>query len=383
MMPQSTRLRRRIPLVHRPPRVLRAFAAACCGVTVACAAGPTGSSSGIGSTTTRDFSLTCSIPTERIFDGGPGRDGIPALESPASVSVAQVDFLDDDSRVLGVEINGEARAYPMIILWWHEIINDDLGGEPLLVTYCPLTGSGVAFDPRVNLEPASVFGVSGLIYENNVMMFDRKTESLWTQLLFGAQCGSLEGAGLFRIPVIETTWGHWRSLYPQTTAVSTNTGVNRPYGPNNPYGGYDSPQNTATLFPSSPFSSERLPKELVLGIVDGGPGVAYPLNTLAAMGSVVALNHESARGKVLVTYVTSANTARAFSRVVDGQELSLTVSDPANLILTDGETGSTWNWLGQATAGPLTGKQLSPIEDAHTIFWFSWSVYHPHTVLYQ
>ncbi len=324
--------------------------------------------------------LQCSIPTSAIFDGGPGPDGIPALEYPEIAGGPAAEFVvRDDDRVLGLEVNGTARAYPLRILWWHELVNDTLGGEYVLVSYCPLTGSGLAFDPNVNGRIKD-FGVSGLLYENNLMMFDRETRSLWSQLLLGSQCGEERGAELVRLPIVETTWGAWRGLHPQTTIVTLNTGYPRDYD-RYPYGTYDQPDNPTTLFPSSEWDPSRPPKELVLGIHDGDASVAYPIGLLAGLGRAVAHNDTVAGLPVLVTYIDASRTMRAFDRRVDGQPATFAVADSGAFTLRDTETGSLWDARGVAVAGPLTGARLEPLADAYTLFWFSWSVFYPTTRL--
>lgn len=324
--------------------------------------------------------LTCSISSTRIYDGGPGRDGIPALTLP-NASLAPQSGFSGDTRVLGVVINGEARAYPLPIMWWHEIVNDRLRGEPVVVTYCPLTGSGLAFDPRVGGE-LRTFGVSGLLFENNLIMFDRETESLWNQLLTGAQCGPEIGAELARIPIVETTLDHWSRLYPQTLVVTTDTGWDREYGVY-PYGNYDALHNSTLMFPSSPWSRERPPKEPVLGVREPGGAVAYPFGVLADIGETVAVNDTLADRAILITYLNAQRTARAFDRTVNGQVLTFDVTDSTELLLTDHETETQWNWKGEAQAGPLEGERLQPLEDAYPLFWFAWSVYYPDTRVYQ
>ncbi len=331
----------------------------------------------LGVTPAPTSNLQCTIPTTSLFDGGVGRDGIPALTQPDVEQIGNADF-NDLTRVLGVVINDVARAYPMPILWWHEIVNDVVGGVPILVSYCPLTGSGLVFDPVVKGQTRN-FGVSGLLFENNLMMFDRETESFWNQLLLGSQCGPDRGTDLNRIPVIETTIGRWRFLYPSSTIVKRDTGFDRPYGAY-PYGNYDVEDNGTTLFPSSPWNRERPPKELVLGIHDGGTeSVAYPFGVLKEMGDVVAVNDSVGIRPVLVTYHDESATAAGFDRRVDGQLLTFAVSDSAAALLTDAETGSTWSPRGEAFAGPLAGKRLTKLEDAYTLFWFSWSVFYPET----
>ena len=127
--------------------------------------------------------FTCSIPLNEIFSGGVGRDDIPALVHPDLGAPGQTPAgLLDTDRVIGVVVNGAARAYPFPVMWQHEVVNDTLGGQPVLVSYCPLTGTGIAFDPRIDGQ-AREFGVSGVLYRSNLMMFDRESESLWTQML--------------------------------------------------------------------------------------------------------------------------------------------------------------------------------------------------------
>ena len=326
----------------------------------------------------------CNVPTDLIFDGGPGRDGIPALTNPEVLSANAADFLSPGRRVLGLVVNGEPRAYPLIVMWWHEMVNDTLGGEPVLVTYCPLTGSGVAFDPVVDGQLRN-FGVSGLLFENNLIMFDRETESLWTQLGMFSMCGEEVGTVLDRLPVIETTWGYWKKLYPNTTIVSTNTGFDRAYG-EYPYGNYDVPFNPVTLFPSSPYSDARPPKEPILGLMEGEAFKAFPFFALRdgiGGGDGGVVNDSVAGLPVVVTYVIDDLTAIAFDRRVGDQTLTFAVADTAAMTLTDAETGSTWDALGNAIGGPLMGEQLRQLTDAHQVFWFAWSVFRRSTALHR
>lgn len=323
--------------------------------------------------------LDCSPQSKNVVDGGPGKDGIPALNRPGLVAAPSATFLRDEDRVLGLEINQSARAYPLLVLWWHEIVNDTLGGEPVLVTYCPLTGSGLAFDPKIDGPPRS-FGVSGLLFENNLIMFDRETNSLWNQLLLGAQCGPARGAALKRLAVTETTWGQWRAWHPRTTTVGTNTGHSRPYG-QYPYGDYARPDNSSRLFPGSPYSAARRPKELVLGVHDGDVSAAYPLDALHLRGLTVAVNDTLNGSPILVTYTGLHRSAAAFDRRLDDRVLTLSVPEPSAGVLVDAETGSSWDLTGRAVAGPLEGRRLRPLADAYTLFWFAWSIFHPDTRL--
>ncbi len=362
-------------------QIHKIIAAAVLSSTVLTACGgdnPTGNDSG-----DTNNSVACDLFSNFVFDGGPGRDGIPALTNPdvAPDSSPDASFLTPDSRVIGVVQNGAARAYPMAVMWWHEIANDTLGGEPILVTYCPLTGSGLAFDPRVGGTTLN-FGVSGLLFENNLMMFDRATESLWPQLLYSARCGTSKGAVLNRIPVVETTWGAWLALHPNSTVVTRNTGFVRQYGLY-PYGDYDVPTNGRLLFPSSPFSSLRPPKELMLGVTLNSESAAYPFGALSTKGSgSIAVVGDTVGGRpIVVTFDKASQTARAFDARVGTQTLSFVVSASDSTMIEDTGSSSKWTAAGLAVSGPMSGTQLSLIADSYTVFWFAWSIFHPETDL--
>ena len=286
--------------------------------------------------------------------------------------------------MLGVVVNGKSRAYPFGILWWHEIVNDTLGGENILVTYCPLTGSGIAFDPRVGGLLRN-FQVSGLLFQANLPMVDRENESLWNQMLLGSQCGMDRGAVLTRIPIVETDWLAWKTDHPNTTVVTRNTGVaNRPYFVY-PYGGYADLNNDFVDFlPAGAFwSNELRTKELVLGVFVGSTAVAYPLAAMAAQGGAVAANDVVASLPVVVTYRSAGNVAVAFDRRVSGQTLTFNVTASAPFTMVDAETGSEWNSAGEATSGSLSGQRLEQVDDAYVAFWFAWSIYYPAIDVFQ
>jgi hypothetical protein len=320
--------------------------------------------------------LQCTIPADELFAAAT-RDAIPSLTTP-EVAQADASFMEDTDRVLGVVVNGEARAYPFGILWWHEIVNDFLGGEDILVTYCPLTGSGIAFDPHVGGQ-LRTFQVSGLLWRTNLTMIDRESESLWNQMLLGSPCGVDRGTALTRIPIVEADWGVWKAQYPNTTVVTPNTGFGgRPYF-SYPYGDYADPDNPFVDFlpPDVTWGTELKTKELVLGVFDGTTATAYSLERLADGGDAVVANDMVGSIPVAVTYRAEGNVAVAFDRRVGGQTLSFDVTSAAPFTMVDAETGSEWNALGEATTGALAGTQLEPIEDSFVAFWFAWSVYYP------
>src|SRR5215471_9732793 len=159
------------------------------------------------------------VPPEEIIGGGPPKDGIPAILNPKFVRPQEAHFLADDDQVIGVARGGEAKAYPLRIMNWHEVVDDSVGGEPLAVTYCPLTASAVVFDRQIHGREV-VFGVSGLLYQSNLLMYDRATESLWSQLGGQSVAGSMASTGLASVPSELTTWRHWRALHPDTLVLS-------------------------------------------------------------------------------------------------------------------------------------------------------------------
>jgi hypothetical protein len=225
------------------------------------------------------------VPAERIERGGPPRDGIPAIDRPRFVAAAQAKLQPDD-RVLGLVRGGETRAYPIRILNWHEVVNDRFDADPIAVTYCPLCGTGMAFIARDRGQELN-FGVSGLLYNSDVLLYDRATESLWSQVKQQAISGPRKGRMLEIVPLEHTTWADWHARYPQTKVLSTETGYARDYD-RDPYAGYD---RVPRLLFDVEHRDERLPlKEWVLGVTVASSGgtvrKAYPFSALErALGS--------------------------------------------------------------------------------------------------
>ncbi len=304
------------------------------------------------------------------------RDAIPALTAPPMVAPDDpgADYLLDSDRVLGVLMNGEARAYPHNILWHHEIVNDRVGDDWVTVTFCPLTGSGLAFDPEIGAERLDI-GVSGLLYANNLVMYDRLTGQVYgPQLAVTGTCGAFRGRSLTLLPVQEMSWGRWKALHPSTTVVSGQLGRGRNYR-QYPYGTYDEITSNQLLWPM-PADRTRPIKERVLAVRDGTGGRGYPYGELAALGEVAAVNETIGGIPTAVFFdARDGQTALAFDARVDGRALTFDAS-PAG-VWTDRETGSTWAVDGRATAGPLAGERLSTRADAYTLFWFAWRHFQP------
>lgn len=273
------------------------------------------------------------VPADQIFRGGPGKDGIPAIDTPEFVAADKSDFIDDKSVILGIHYKGVTKAYPINILNWHEIVNDQFNGEPVVITFCPLCGSGMAFLSHTNGK-ALTFGVSGLLYNSDVLLYDRQTQSLWSQLKSQAISGAHKGRYLVGLPVLHTTWQDWKSKYPDTLILSTETGFDRDYS-NSPYADYlKSPQ---TMFPLSSVSRRYHPKEEVMGLELDGQFKAYPFIEL-----------EKSPAEFMDTVNGHALTVR-----YDKQHRSAVVFDQQ-------------------------GKQLVSVRT----FWFAWYAFHPATQVY-
>jgi hypothetical protein len=223
------------------------------------------------------FDLTgAAVPVDEIRQGGPPRDGIPAIDEPRFVQASEAGLRTED-RVLGVAMGGVAKAYPISILNWHEIVNDRFGDRAVAVTFCPLCGTGMAFDARV-AGAERRFGVSGLLYNSDVLLYDRESESLWSQIARQAVSGPLKGERLEAVATAHTSWGDWQTRHPDTLVLSSETGYRRDYG-RNPYQGYET--SRSVFFPVSRTDDRYHPKEWVIGLELEGHVKAYPFAELA------------------------------------------------------------------------------------------------------
>ncbi|WDQ17095.1 DUF3179 domain-containing protein [Rhodopirellula sp. P2] len=227
------------------------------------------------------------IPVQEIRSGGPPKDGIPSLSNPRMVSAAEATYLRAGDRVIGVASGGESRAYPLAILNYHEIINDRLGERPIAVTYCPLCDSAVVFDRQTPLGELE-FGVSGLLYNSNVLMYDRSnTESLWSQVKGEGVSGPGAGMKLRGLPMELTTWAAWQARNPNTTVLSSETGHRRNYQ-GSPYARYfKQPQ---LMFPAKPISNALPLKESVLGVWDDANSMAIPISALGGTSKQIEMS---------------------------------------------------------------------------------------------
>ena len=274
------------------------------------------------------------IPVDEIHSGGPPRDGIPAIDRPRFVSADAAEFLQASDRVLGITRNNVSKAYPVAILNWHEIVNDRFANEPVVVSYCPLCGTGIAYLATTG-DQVLDFGVSGLLYNSDMLLYDRQTQSLWSQIRRQAVSGPMKGNKLQPVPVMHTRWADWKQRHPATRVLSTDTGYQRDYT-RNPYQGYE--KSGDLWFPVRAQDDRYHLKEPVLGIEIAGRFKAYPFVELEKTDGDV---QDTLAGQaIVVTYDKHYHTAVA----ADGQ--------------------------GTALAGVIA-------------FWFAWYAFHPDTEVYH
>lgn len=272
-----------------------------------------------------------SIPVQEILSGGPPRDGIPAIDRPRFVSAGEADTLGPDDRVIGIHRNGEARAYPIAILNWHEIVNDRIGDEPIVVTFCPLCGTGMVFASPANLD----FGVSGLLYNSDVLLYDRQSESLWSQIEMEAVSGKRLGQKLQLLPASHTSWQDWLNRYPRSKVLAEPRGSTRNYK-RNPYAGYA--RSRDLYFPVSNRDRRYHPKEQVIGVAVGDEAKAWPFAELAK--SAAEFTDTLAGQPVTVRYNSEARSGGVFA--ADGEEIPSVIA-----------------------------------------FWFAWMSFHPQAEVYR
>jgi len=327
---------------------------------------------GTGSSEEFTDGIQHTVPLDQIVSGGPPKDGIPSIDDPVFENVQEADiYLNDDGLGLAVEHDGDVRFYPYQILVWHEIVNDTFKGEPLLVTYCPLCFSGTVFERTVNGDILE-FGTSGKLWNNNLVMYDRKSESLWSQTLGQAIVGEDAGTRLVHYPTVTMSWQNFRSAYPSGEVLSRDTGMVRDYT-RDPYGNYHETQ--AIYFPLSRSDDRLPPKDLVFGIHVAEEEMAYPENLVKDLGLI----NDSLSGEdILVLHDTNLDVIRIFSRKQNKQTLTFTLDGE---IVRDQETGSVWNFEGEAVSGPLKSSSLEVIVHLHS-FWFSWAATWPETKIY-
>lgn len=338
--------------------------------------------------TRTDFSKS-SVDLAEIISGGPPKDGIPPIDNPQFISTSQAtQWLDPEEPVLVVRHGGEARAYPLQILIWHEIVNDTVGGKPVLITFCPLCNSALVFDRKVG-ERVLDFGTTGKLRNSDLVMWDRQTESWWQQLTGEGIVGAYTGTRLVFLPAPMVSYSTFVDNFPRGKVLSRETGTPHRYG-KNPYAGYDSPGNRPFLMVNA--VDRRLPPmERVIALESGELAKAYPFSALRSVGvvndefagkSYVIIFREgtrSALGKSSMADSRDVGTGAVYLREVGGRRLTFERKGGG---VVDRETGSRWNLLGRAVAGPLRGKQLEAVVHAQH-FAFAWLAFRPKSEIWH
>jgi hypothetical protein len=336
-----------------------------------------------------DFSLH-TVPYAEILSGGPPKDGIPAIDNPKFVNIKSADeWLKPNEPVVSVQVGDEARAYPIQILIWHEIVNDIVNGKPLLVTFCPLCNTAIAFERTYNGQVFD-FGTTGRLRYSNLIMYDRQTETWWQQATGDAIAGKFAGSQLAYYPAAMISWQDFRAAYPSGSVLSRETGFSRDYG-RNPYFGYDDINQTPFLYQGDKTPDQLPPMARVLTLEIENEAKAYPYDTLKKLNIVndlvgnkpVVIFWASGTASALdagsISDGRDVGAAVAFSRETGGQTLTFKWD---GAVIRDVETNSAWNLFGAAVDGALKGSQLSALP-AINHFWFSWAAFKPETQVYQ
>lgn len=283
-----------------------------------------------------DFPVYGSFPRTQIVSGGVKIDDIAAITDPVLADTNEIGILTDDSLVTGVTVGDESRAYPHNFLWWHEVINDNVNGQRISVTYCPLTATGLVFNtgtPRDRLE---------------------------------------------MVPSVEVTWGVWKSLHPDTKVVAISNSP-RPLTVY-PYGNYRTDNNDIIFPVNQPISGRYPTKQMVHGMLIGNTPRAYSFSDLARK---TVLNDQFAGSNILVVHDRESQLALSFERDMNGQTLTFSlIEEGTPFRLEDAETGSVWSVEGEAISGPLAGQRLGRIQNAYNAFWFGWTSFWPTSSVY-
>jgi hypothetical protein len=331
---------------------------------------------GNGTSTSTDNSW--SIDSNFIQDGGPGKDGIPSLDQPNFQSIDDTTFMFASDLIIGIKSGDKIKGYPHKILDWHEVVNDSLDNERFVLSYCPLTGSAVAWD--INNDTGDTeFGVSGLLYNSNLILYDRNTDSNWPQMLMQSANGSKKGTFATQKVIFETTWEKFQLMYPQAQVLDDNTGFSRNYD-DYPYGNYRT--GDKLLFNVENDDDSRLhKKERVLGVKVGSSTKAY---NISEFSSDIEIINDSIRNTAVVIAGSSDDKyAVAFERTVaDGTVLEFSaVYNQLPIIMSDNEENQ-WDINGTAVSGPRAGEQLvTPF--SYIVYWFAWASFYTDAPIYH
>lgn len=326
------------------------------------------------------------IPENQVVSGGPGKDGIPSIDNPVFAPVSDIDFIPDERRVIGIKVGNTIRAYPHQILDWHEIVNDEVEDEAVAITFCPLTGTAIGWDREVN-GSVTEFGVSGLLFRNNLVPYDRNSDSRWSQMQLRSVAGDLSETDIETVDLVETSWGTWKEMYPESEVLTTETGFNRDYE-GFAYGSDYATNDSDILFPIE-NPDDRLPnKDRVHSVIAEQPAnqdalaKAYPISEFGENTSVIK-DQIGQENIVVVVGNTNLDIAASFETTLsDGTQLNLEPVQNTLPVVMEDQEGNRWDLFGYAVEGPRKGEQLTPTL-SYTGYWFGWADFFPDTEIYQ
>ncbi len=325
---------------------------------------------------------TWDLPRAEVATGCLGRDCIPSIESPVFVNTSDVDFVDDTDLVWGLVSEGKVWGFPENIMDWHEVVNLRYRGQQFVITYCPLTGSAVALDLMATGEQRSFnefegmasFGVSGLLYNNNLINYDRGTGSNWAQMYLRCVNGRYRGVEMITVPLIETTFRNWKKMFPNSLMLSDDTGFDRNYDIF-PYGNFKEVEGL--LFPINNHDRRLFFKERLHGIVTDRVGPSAKTYRFSFFAHPRAVNDQLDGLSVVVAGMQDADTYVSYLREVNGTTLTFEIKtdnpDIYPFDLVDNE-GTVWNVLGHAISGPRTGERLIATP-SYNAYWFAWGTF--------
>lgn len=310
------------------------------------------------------------LDVDLVFDGGPGKDGIPSVDAPNFTKASDVDYLDPQTLVLGIRVGNTLRAYPHAVLDWHEIVNDEIENEDIALTYCPLTGTGIGWDRNIN-GTKTTFGVSGLLYNSNLMPYDRASNSTWSQLEL--QC--VNGANINQEPqlhsFIETRWDTWLAAFPNSEVLNEDTGFSRNYG-DYPYGDFRT-NHDYLIFPIT-NDDNRLPrKERVLGVIENQQKKVFTFDSISSELDLVQTEFNN--GNVSVISHRQKNFIVAF--IDNDLELKLLEESSYPLIVEDAD-GIQYDILGHSPNGDSLERP-----DQFIGYWFSFGAFDEDVILIE
>ncbi len=314
------------------------------------------------------------IPLSQIKDGGPGKDGIPSIDHPDYINLEEVNFLEEEDLVIGIIKNGQAFAYPHLVLDWHEIVNDGLFSDnPVTISYCPLTGTAFGWEGYAN-GSITTFGVSGLLYNANLILYDRNTDSYWSQLRLECINGELINETPSLVNIVETNWSTWKLMYPNSKVLSLENDLFRDYG-TYPYGDYKTDHNYF-IFPINPLNTTLPSKQRVFAIIDNGDAKVYKFEDFEGGKTII----DSFNGKQYLI-IGNKNIINAFELTSEQSQITYEYDFNGSEVFFKDSEGNSWSIFGKN----LIDEQAAKLTSTTSVnsYWFAIAAFYPNPIIYQ